>query len=235
MDLDAFHAAVTDRTRAIFLANPGMPTGFVLNEQEWEAVAGVCRDREVRLIYVAWMEAVLFDGRPLVHPGSLEGMRERVITVGSVSLEQRMIGWRIGWLVAAEDIARDLQLVHIYNGLTAGGVAQAGAAAALRAGEDDMAAAVTEWGRRRDAMFEELSDWPVVRPGGAWSMLVDVEAAGYQAPDVSRRLLEHKVAATPMTAWGETVAPRHVRFVYSNEPVERIRLLGDRVRAALRG
>jgi aspartate/methionine/tyrosine aminotransferase len=46
-------------------------------------------------------------------------------------------------------------------------------------------------------------------------------------------LLEHKVAATPMTAWGETVAPRYVRFVYSNEPVERLTALGERVRAAL--
>jgi hypothetical protein len=36
-----------------------------------------------------------------------------------------------------------------------------------------------------------------------------------------------------MTAWGETVAPRHVRFVYSNEPVERLAALGARVRAAL--
>jgi pyrroline-5-carboxylate reductase len=44
--------------------------------------------------------------------------------------------------------------------------------------------------------------------------------------------LENKVAATPMTAWGETVAPRHVRFVYSNEPVERLAALGERVRAA---
>ena len=61
----------------------------------------------------------------------------------------------------------------------------------------------------------------------------DAEAAGTTAADMSAALLEHKVAATPMTAWGETVAPRHVRLVYSNEPVERLATLGERVRAAL--
>jgi aspartate/methionine/tyrosine aminotransferase len=51
---------------------------------------------------------------------------------------------------------------------------------------------------------------------------------------VSRRLLEQKVAATPMTGWGGDVADRHVRFVFSNEPVDRLAVLGERVRAALR-
>jgi aspartate/methionine/tyrosine aminotransferase len=46
-------------------------------------------------------------------------------------------------------------------------------------------------------------------------------------------LIEHKVAATPMTAWGDRVAPRYVRLVFSNEPVERLALLGDRLRSAL--
>jgi aspartate/methionine/tyrosine aminotransferase len=51
--------------------------------------------------------------------------------------------------------------------------------------------------------------------------------------DVSDRLLEQKVAATPMRGWGGEVADRHVRFVFSNEPVERLAVLGDRLRAAL--
>jgi hypothetical protein len=51
---------------------------------------------------------------------------------------------------------------------------------------------------------------------------------------VSRHLLDQKVAATAMTGWGGEVAARHIRFVFSKEPVERIALLGDRMRAALR-
>ena len=68
---------------------------------------------------------------------------------------------------------------------------------------------------------------------GGWSLLLDVAALGLDAAEVSRRLLEHGVAATQMTGWGGPVADRHVRFVFSREPVERLAMLGERVRAAL--
>jgi aspartate/methionine/tyrosine aminotransferase len=64
-------------------------------------------------------------------------------------------------------------------------------------------------------------------------LLLDTEEMGIPAPEASRRLLEQKVAATPMSVWGESVAPRHVRFVFSREPVERLEMLGERVRRAL--
>jgi len=76
---------------------------------------------------------------------------------------------------------------------------------------------------------------PLVPAHGGWSALIDAEACGTTAPELSRRLLANKVAATAMTAWGETVAPRHVRFVFSNESTGRLGLLGDRLRSALDG
>lgn len=233
LDTEALAAALTDRTRAIFVANPGMPTGNHLNDEEWEAIAGICRERDVWLVYLAWMERILFDGRPYRHPASLPGMAGRVVHVGCVTMEQRMIGWRIGWLVVPAELADDAARAHIYNGLTPGGIAQAGAVAALQAPPGDLAGAVAEWERRRDAMLEQLEGLPAVRPAGGWSLLMDVEALGPSAPDLSRALVDHNVAATPMTTWGERVSPRYIRFVYSNEPVERLSRLGERLRAAL--
>jgi aspartate/methionine/tyrosine aminotransferase len=233
LDLDALASAVTDRTRAIFVANPGMPTGNHLGEDDWEAIASICRDRDVRLIYLAWMERILFDRRPYRHPASLPGMADRVVHVGSVSMEQRMIGWRIGWVVSPPELADDSARAHIYNGLTPGGVAQAGALEALRAPSADLDGAVSEWQRRRDAMLEQLEGRPVVRPAGGWSMLMDAESLGASPEDLSRALIDQEVAATPMTHWGERVSPRFIRFVYSKEPVERLEGLGERLRAAL--
>jgi aspartate/methionine/tyrosine aminotransferase len=213
--------------------NPGMPTGHHLSDEEWAAVATICREHDLWLIYLAWMERILFDGRPYRHPASLPDMADRVIHVGSVSMEQRMIGWRIGWVVAPAALADDVARAHIYNGLTAGGVAQAGAVAALRAPTEDLNQAVAEWERRRNATLAQLQGLPAVRPAGGWSLLLDAEALGISPPELSRALAEQKVAATPMTAWGERVAPRYIRFVYANEPVERLATLGERLRAAL--
>jgi aspartate/methionine/tyrosine aminotransferase len=64
-------------------------------------------------------------------------------------------------------------------------------------------------------------------------LLLDVAALGLDCIEVSDRLLDHKVAATPMRGWGGHLGDRHVRFVFSNEPVDRLALLGDRVHRAL--
>ena len=233
LDTGALAATVTERTRAIFVANPGMPTGNHLSNQEWESIASICRERDLWLVYLAWMEQILFDGRPYRHPATFDGMADRVVHVGCVTMEQRMIGWRIGWLVVPSELADDAARAHIYNGLTPGGIAQAGAAAALREPPEDVAAATAEWERRRNAILEQLEGLPAVRPAGGWSLLMDVEALSSTPPDLSAALVDQKVAATPMTTWGERVSPRFIRFVYSNEPVERLSLLGERLRRAL--
>jgi aspartate/methionine/tyrosine aminotransferase len=233
LDLEALRAAAGPRTRAVFVMNPSFPAGAVLSAGEWEAIAAVCRERDAWLLYWSLMEGIVFDGAPVRHPAALEGMAERTITIGSVSAEWRMIGWRIGWLAAPAAIAAELALVHIYNGLTPGGIAQAGALAALAEPEEALRACVAEYQRRRDTVLEQLAGYPVVPAAGGWSLLVDTSALGLDPAEASDRLLVHRVAATPMHGWGGDVAARHLRIVFSNEPPGRLALLGDRVRAAL--
>src|SRR6188508_2159435 len=75
LDLDALAAAVTPRTRAIFINNASFPTGWVASEDEWRAIADLAVKYDLRLIYWAAYEGVLFDGLPVIHPASLPGMR----------------------------------------------------------------------------------------------------------------------------------------------------------------
>jgi aspartate/methionine/tyrosine aminotransferase len=233
LDVEALHAAVTDRTRVIFINNASFPSGWVASALEWEAIASVCRERDIRLLYWAGFESVLFNGRTVQHPAALTGMRNRTVTVSSVTLEQRMIAWRVGWIVAPNGLLDDASRVHIYNGLVPSGFAQVGARVALEVGDTDLAAANAECERRRDETLRQLEGLPVVRAAGGWSLLLDVKTLGLDCVDVSRHLLDHKVAATPMRGWGGEVADRHVRFVFSTEPLDRLALLGERVRPAL--
>jgi N-succinyldiaminopimelate aminotransferase len=92
---------------------------------------------------------------------------------------------------------------------------------------------VSEWERRRDVVLSQLAGYPVIRADGGWSLLLDTRAMGIDPANASERLLAQQVAATPMHGWGGDVAARHLRLVFSNEPVERLALLGERVRAAL--
>jgi aspartate/methionine/tyrosine aminotransferase len=234
LDLDALRSAASARTRVLFLMNPSMPSGAVLDRREWDAVVDLCRAHDCWLLYNAAMERILFDGREAIHPAGLAGMAERTIVVGSVSKEYRMIGWRVGWVAGPEAILADISRVHLYNVVTPTGIAQSGAAAALNAPPADLAAAVAEWERRRDALLRALGGFPLRRAAGGWSMLLDVRAMGHDSFTASRLLLERgRVAATPMRDWGEVNGDRFVRLVFSNEPVARLAELGDRLRRSL--
>ena len=234
LDVEALRRLATPRTRALLLMSPSMPSGCVIESDEWAEIAAIVRDRELWLIYDAAMERILYDGRRPLHPASLPGMAERVITVGAASKELRMIGWRVGWIVAPTALIPDLALVSMGNVVVPVGIAQEAAAVALELGDADVAAAVAEWERRRDALLDELAGLPVVRPAGGWSLLLDGAPLGRTGAELSRLLLEAaQIAATPMDGWGEINGGRFLRFVFANEPVERIRGVGARVRRAL--
>jgi aspartate/methionine/tyrosine aminotransferase len=233
LDLEVLAGAVGDRTRVVFVNNASFPSGWVASSAEWDAIASICREHDLWLLYWAGYEGVLFDGRTVQHPAALPGMRDRTVTIGSPTLEQRMIAWRIGWIVAPGELANDVSRVHIYNGLVASAFNQIGTRVALTIADDGLDSATAEWQRRRDETMRQLEGLPAVRAAGGWSLLLDVAALGLDCVDVSDALLAQKVAATPMRGWGGDVADRHVRLVFSNEPVERLARLGERLRSAL--
>lgn len=236
LDLDRLRDSMTARTRALFIMNPSMPSGACLSVAAWAEIAELCSRHDLWLIYNAAMERILYDGRSYQHPAALPGMRERTITIGSVSKEYRMIGWRVGWVVGPADILREIGLVSISDVVVPVGIAQAAAAAALSDVEDDVSLAVSVWERRRDRIVGELSGLPLRCPAGSWSMLFDAGALGYSGADASRRLFEiGRIAATPMDNWGAQHGSQYVRLVFSNEPESRLAGIGDRFRLSLLG
>lgn len=233
LDLDELSRAVMDRTRVVFINNASFPSGWVASDAELAAIAALCLDRDLWLLYWGGYEATLFDRLATRHPAAIEGMRDRTVTVGSPSFDMRMIGWRIGWVVAPGELVNDVSRVQIYNGLVPSGFNQIGARVALELADEHVRTAAAEYERRRDETMRQLAGLPAVKASGGWSLLLDCAAMGIDPAELSARLLAQKVAATPMSGWGGPVADRQLRFVFSREPVERLALLGERVRAAL--
>ena len=151
-----------------------------------------------------------------------------------------MIGWRVGWVAGPAETIADVGWMHVYNTTMPVAIARFAATAVLRGDQGHVAECVAELERRRDTMLDALPGWPFVRPGGGWSLLLDVAALGFTPEEASRLLLEDaSIAATGMRGWGGDVAERYVRFVFSAEPVERLatipeRLAGGRLAAAVR-
>ena len=220
--------------RLALLMSPAMPTGAVFDDAEWHALIEFCRPADCLIINDAAMERILYDDRSVIHPASFPNMRDKVISVGSASKEYRMIGWRVGWVVGPAAVVADAARVSISNVVCQTGIAMGAVAAAINDTNDGIASCVLEWQQRRDVLLEELQDFTVIPPHGGWSFLVDVAPLGMDGPEASRRLLQRgKIAATPMINWGGSASKNYVRIVFSNEPVERLRGIGQRFRDAL--
>jgi aspartate/methionine/tyrosine aminotransferase len=238
LDLDALRAVVGargSRVRAFLMMSPSMPTGAVFDAAEWRAVGEACVAADAWMIYDAAMERLLFDGAPHIHPASLPGMHERTVTIGALSKEYRMIGWRVGWVVCPPALSEALARVSLSNVVTPVGIAQPAASAAILAADDGIAACTAQWQARRDLLLQELRDFALIRPQGGWSLLIDMAPLGLSGREASQALLERaQIAATSMENWGLPDTARYLRLVFANEPLPRLAGIGERMNSALK-
>jgi len=234
LDQAALRRAIGPRVKAMLLLSPSMPSGGYFDPGDWALIAQLCVTHNLLLILDTAMERLVFDDRPVIHPAGLPGMAERTITVGSSAKELRMIGWRVGWIVAPEAFIPDLVAVSLANVVVPVGIGQDAVAIALENSTATLPPYVAELQARRDVVAEELAGLPFGLPAGGWSMLLRVSDAGIDGAVMSARLLDHGVCATAMAGWGKTHGAQYIRFVFANEPVARLRGLGACVRAALR-
>jgi N-succinyldiaminopimelate aminotransferase len=236
LDRNAMRAAIGPNVRAMLLMSPSMPSGACFDRDDWNLICDLCVANDLLLILDTAMERLVYDDREIVHPAGYPGMEERTITVGSSAKELRMIGWRVGWIVAPERFMPDLIAVSLANVVVPVGIAQDAVAVALERSMSTtsaMSSYVAELRARRDAVIDQLKGLPVGVPGGGWSLLMRVADFGIDGETMSRRLLDRGVCATAMTGWGVEHGSQYIRFVFANEPVERLKLLGTRVKAAL--
>jgi aspartate/methionine/tyrosine aminotransferase len=226
--------------RAILVASPVMPTGTVLSQEETEAIAEVALESDAIVIFNGHADRIVFDGRKVVQPATVPGLRERTITIGCVSKNYGMPGWRIGWAAAPREIARALEDTHIFNGIMPSGFSQAGAIAALSGSQEWQHQLVATFERNQGALLEELAHAPGVQPvpaEGGYYLLADVSGTGLDAETFCTRALEDvNVALTPMRGWGsDDFGTFEVRLIFTNEPELRIREAGRRLAAFARG
>ena len=122
--------AFDKHTKAIILNTPNNPTGKVFTRAELELIRDLCVEFDVLAITDEIYEHILYDGTEHISMVSLDGMRERTVTINGMSKTYSVTGWRVGWAVAPEKITNAIRKVHDF--LTVGAPAplqEAGAAA----------------------------------------------------------------------------------------------------------
>ncbi|HXF84025.1 MAG TPA: pyridoxal phosphate-dependent aminotransferase [Anaerolineales bacterium] len=224
-DPEEIEAAITPRTRAIFVNTPHNPTGAVASRQTLEQIAALAEKYNLTLISDEAYEHIIFDGLKHISLGSLPAAQGRTISIYSMSKTYAMSGLRLGYVVATDALIleRLKKLVRCtINGVNS--VAQYGAVAALTGPQDFTRAMTAEYQLRRDLLWEALKAAPYLepfKPSGAfylWSKIKE-DWPGYQGRtddwSMTNYLIDHAgVGSSPGSAFGAAGA-HHIRFAFS--------------------
>ena len=231
LDLDALERQGAEgNAKAIVFNATNMPTGALYTRDELDAIAALARRRDLWVIYSAPTSRLTFDIERAPNIAAWPGMRERTIVLDGVSKDFNMTAWRIGWAVADRAVIEHVGKAHMYNGTLTSAFAQAGVIALLNdhAGAHAYvrrcAGILAERGRVAAEGLNGVPGLSCVPPEGGWWFLLDHRALEPDDAAFAHALLERaNVAVTPMGTWGPTTAVGHVRIIFANEPVERLR------------
>ncbi len=242
---EAIEAAITRRTRAIFVNTPHNPTGVVLPRERLQAIAALAEKHNLYLVSDEAYEHILFDEESHTSLGSLPGAAERTFSVFSMSKTYAMSGLRVGYLVIPQKhiLERVKKLVRCtINGVNS--VAQWGAVAAIKGPQDATRAMVREYQYRRDVLYAALEKAPYLKPfkpSGAfylWAQITE-DWPGYQGQrddwSMTNYLIDQAgIGSSPGSAFGKA-GEGHIRFAFScsTEQVEEAARLIPQVLSAV--
>lgn len=112
---DELEALVTPATRVILINNPHNPTGRVFSREELEVVAACARKHDLWVISDEVYEHLTYDGFRHIPIASLEGMRERTLTISSSGKTFSVTGWKLGWCFGPPEMIAAVQGAHQFN------------------------------------------------------------------------------------------------------------------------
>jgi aminotransferase len=239
LDPAAVEAAITPRTKALFVGYPCNPTGAVLPVDVQDALAEIAVRHDLLVYSDEIYDRLAYGTYRHRAMSALPGMRERTILMGGFSKAYAMTGWRVGYVAAPAAVLEGLVKVHQYGIMSAPTTAQDAALAAVLEGEADVERMVAEYDRRRRLLVDGLNGMGLetFEPRGAFYVFPRIGSTGLTDEVFTERLLtEERVAVVPGSAFGPSGAG-HVRMCYATayegleEALRRIGRFVERVRA----
>ncbi len=199
LDADKLNEVMDKDVSAVFLNYPNNPTGAVMDQKELKAVYEVASDYGAVVISDEVYDSIYYDKKP----GTLAG-EESAVVVNGFSKSLAMTGWRLGYVIASEDLLEKILRLHQINGVCAPAFAQKAVAEVMKEGIDKKITGemVAEFRKRRDFVYSRLKElgFEVVKPEGAFYFFPRYE----NAIDFVQKLVSEKgVALTPGTPFGD--------------------------------
>lgn len=219
-DQEELAAAFNERTRAIIICNPNNPTGKVFTRDELLFIAGLCEQWDVVAITDEIYEHIIYDGATHVAIATLPGMRDRTITVNSLSKTYSVTGWRVGYTLASAEMTGAIRKVHDFLTVGAAAPLQEAGAVAMGFPDDYYTALAASYLAKRDLLLEALTEagFKFYKPQGAYYVMTDISQFGFPNDRAFAEFLvkEIGVAVVPGSSFyiDSTAGDQQVRFAF---------------------
>lgn len=212
---------VTDKTRALIINYPNNPTGCILSEEEAEVLADFAIDHNLIIISDEVYERIYFDGKQSKSIGSIERVKDKVVTTNGFSKSVAMTGWRMGYLCGPQEIVEKAFLFHQHTVSCLSDFTQEAAVKAFDSCKDDIEKMVASYQERRNLFVSKLNEIPNVTchmPEGAFYAWAKFDLGDMDSMQVSNFLLEKAhVATVPGAAYGLS-GDKCVRMSFATTP-----------------
>ena len=219
-------AAITPKTKCMIFNNPSNPTGMVYGEEEVRAIAQVCVDHEIYVIADEIYDCLLYDGLKFTSFASVSPeAKELAIIINGVSKTYAMTGWRVGYSLSNEKLAKVMGNYLSHSTGAPASMSQKAALASIDGPQETVEAMRQAFEERRNYLVERMNTIPgvsCIKPEGAFYVMMSIEhlvgktlhgVEIHDADDFASAFLKYGLVATvPCTGFG---APLFVRWSYA--------------------
>jgi aminotransferase len=209
---------ITRKTKAIILNTPSNPTSTVFSEKNLKEISELAIENDLLIISDEAYEAIVYDDLKHVSIASLPEMKERTISILTLSKTYAMTGWRIGYAVANENIISQMTKLQEHISAHPSSISQMAAIAALKGGKDQIEMMIKEYGERRELMLSglsEISNIKCLKPQGAFYIFANIKNFKMPSEEFTLYILEKAgVVIVPGVAFGDN-GEGYIRISYA--------------------
>jgi len=218
-DPDELAAAFGPATKAIILNTPNNPTGKVFKRPELESIRDLCLHWNAYAITDEIYEHMLYDGAAHISMATLDGMRDRTITINALSKTYSVTGWRVGWAIASPEVSSAIRKVHDFLTVGAAAPLQEAGAVALKSPPSYYENLAKDYLARRDRLLGILAGagFQCFKPYGAYYIMTDISAFGFPDDVAFAKYLvkDIGVAAVPGSSFYRIPADGHTQLRFT--------------------
>ena len=203
---EELEAAITEKTKALVLSFPNNPTGAIMTKEDLQPIAELAIKHDLYVISDEIYSELTYGENPHASIAALPGMEERTIVINGFSKAYAMTGWRLGYAMAPEVIAREMTKIHQFCIMCAPTTSQYAAVEAIKNGDKDIAKMRESYDMRRRFLLKqfEIMGLPCFEPEGAFYMFPCIKELGMSSDEFATTLLrEEELAVVPGSAFGD--------------------------------